>query len=377
MVKTIVIHRISSLIHKEILQIFRDPSSLLIAFILPAIFLVLCGYGMSLDIQNIKFGIVTEDTSPVAQSLVRSFTNSKYYTTQIGHVTTEFADKLTAGKIKGFLVIPQNFSKKLINQSEIIPIQLITDGSDPNTARLIQNYTQGVLQDWLIQTAHIKPSNKLPTLINIESRIWFNTELKSANTIVPGVIVIVMALVGTLLTSLVIAREWEHGTMESLMTTPTTIFEIIVGKVIPYFILGMFAMFLTVFASIIMFNLPFKGSFIWLIILSSAFMLNSLFLGLLISTIAKNQFVASIISLVSAFLPTVMLSGFLFEISSMPYPIRLISHLVPGRYFISGLRSLFLVGDLPELFVLNTLKMLLLTLIIFFITTKIIVKRLD
>jgi len=371
-----VLRRLKGLIYKETLQIFRDPSSLLIAFFLPAMFLVLYGYGLSLDIKDIKLGIVMEDTAPVAQSLVRSFMNSKYYDIHIGHSRKVFKDQLVAGKIKGILVIPQDFSKKLKNSKSIAPIQLITDGSDPNTASLIQNYTQGVWQNWLVQKSYIQ-QNQPYGLVNMIPRVWFNSELKSANSLIPGIIAIVMALVGTLLTSLVVAREWERGTMESMMATPVSIVEIILGKIIPYFILGMTSMVITVIAGILMFEVPFRGSVIWLLIMSSAFMFISLFLGLLISTVTKSQFLASMVSIVSAFLPTFMLSGFIFEITSMPKIIQFITAVIPAKYFISGIQTLFLAGDVPELFIANTFKMLLLGVIVFLIVAKKTVKRLD
>lgn len=373
----VVFHRLRGLIYKETLQIFRDPSSLLIAFFIPAMFLVLYGYGLSLDIKDIKLGIIMEDTAPGAQGLVRSFMNSEYYNIRIDHSRKVFEKQLIAGKIKGILVIPQDFSKKLQNQGDIAPIQLITDGSDPNTANLIQNYTRGVWQNWLIQESYIQPLNQPSGQINMISRVWFNPELKSTNFIIPGIIAIVMALVGTLLTSLVLAREWERGTMEALMATPVTIVEIILAKIIPYFILGMISMVMTLIAGILLFEVPFRGSIFWLLIMSSVFMFISLFLGLLISTLSKSQFVAFMTSLLVAFLPTFILSGFLFEISSMPKIIQLISTLIPSRYFVSGIQTLFLCGDVPELFITNSLKMLIIGIIVFLITAKVTVKRLD
>ena len=373
----VILRRLRGLIYKETLQIFRDPSSLLIAFFIPVMFLFLYGYGLSLDIKDIKLGIVMEDTAPRAQSLVRSFMNSRYYDVSIDHSKKVFEKQLIAGKIKGILVIPQDFSKKLQNEEDIAPIQLITDGSDPNTANLIQNYTRGVWQNWLIQESHNRPQNQPIGQINMISRVWFNSELKSTNFIIPGIIAIVMALVGTLLTSLVLAREWERGTMEALMATPVTIVEIILGKIIPYFILGMISMALTVIAGILLFEVPFRGSVFWLLIMSSVFMFISLFLGLLISTVTKSQFVAFMTSLIVAFLPTFILSGFLFEISSMPEIIQLISVLIPARYFVLGIQTLFLAGNVPEVFIPDTLKMIAFGIIVFLITAKVTVKRLD
>lgn len=373
----VVLRRLKGLIYKETLQIFRDPSSLLIAFFLPIMFLVLYGYGLSFDIKEIKLGIVMEDTAPEAQSLVKSFMNSRFYNIHISHNRKIFEDELIAGDIKGILLIPQNFSEKLKNRSTVSPVQLITDGSDPNTANLIQNYTLGVWQNWLIQESYIQQQSHFQGLVNMISRVWFNAELKSTNSLIPGIITIVMALVGTLLTSLVVAREWERGTMESIMATPVSIGEIIIGKIVPYFILGMLSMIMATIIGILLFDVPFRGSIIWLLIMSAVFMFISLFLGLLISTVTKSQFLASIISIISAFLPTLMLSGFIFEITSMPDIIQVITYVIPARYFISGVQTLFLAGNVPALFIPNTLKMLLMGIIVFLITLKLTVKRLD
>jgi ABC-2 type transport system permease protein len=373
----IAMRRLKGLMVKETLQIFRDPSSLLIAFILPAMFLVLYGNGLSLDLKDIKFGIAVEDSAPKAQNLVRSFENSKYYDIRTAKSSEIFKKEVTEGNIRGFLVIPQDFSKKFKSMDETAEVQIVTDGSDTNTANLVENYTKGVWQNWLIQEYYTSGKSPISVPISIEPRVWFNPELKSANSIIPGIIAIVMALVGTLLTSLVVAREWERGTMEAIMATPVRISEIITGKVIPYFILGMISMLLTVMAGVFMYDIPFRGSILWLLIMSSVFMLISLFLGLLISTSARNQFVASMISMLVSFLPTFILSGFLFEISSMPKIVQLLSIFIPARYFISGIQTLFLAGDVPELFIPNTLKMLLFCIVVYFITVKSTVKRLD
>jgi len=373
----IILRRLKGLIYKETKQIFRDPSSLLIAFVIPAVFLFLYGFGLSLDIKDIKIGIVMEDTSPEAQSFVRSFINSKYYDVRIDYKRNSFEKQLIAGEIKSILVIPQDFSQKLNSKDNIAPVQLITDGSDPNTATLVQNYTQSLWQNWLLQRSYDQGFVKTSGSISLDPRIWFNPQLESSNTFVPGIIAIVMALVGTLLTSLVVAREWERGTMESLIATPVSIVEIILAKIIPYFILGIISMILTVIASILLFSIPFRGSIFWLLISGSLFMFVSLGLGLLISTVSKNQFVASQISIFSAFLPTFILSGFIFEISSMPYIVRLITNVIPAKYFIDNIRTTFLVGTVPDLFIPNVIIMFIIGVAIFIITASITVGRLD
>jgi len=374
--KAVVIKRLKGLIIKETFQIFRDPSSLMIAFLLPTMLLFLYGFGLSLDIQKLKIGIVMEDTGVEVQSLVKSYTNSKYFDVKTSTDRHVFKKQLTSGEINGIIVIPQDFSKSLKKENDTPKIQIITDGSDPNTANFVQNYATGAWSNWQSQKA-VTDKQKTQQLISSRPRFWFNPELESRRFLVPGSLGIILSISGTLLTSLVIAREWERGTMEALMSTPVSIFEILAGKIVPYFILGMISAYVLVFVSILLFDLPFKASFLMLSLTCCVFLFSALGLGLFISSIAKNQFVAAQISLFVGLLPAFLLSGFLFEIASMPKPMQIITMLIPARHFVSNMQTLFLTGDVPALLFPNIFKMFLIGLFLFLITAKKTVKRLD
>ena len=368
--------RLKALIIKEFHQIIRDPSSILITIVLPAILLFIYGYGVSLDYKHLKIGLVMEDTTPDAQSFAKSLTHSIYFDVDISSTRKAFESKISDGTLKGIVVIPSYFSTFRQNPSQIAPIQVIADGINPNTASFVQNYVAAAFQNWLIQESI---SSDWPKSLRIspEIRFWFNESLDSRHFLLPGSLAIIMTLIGTLLTSLVIAREWERGTMEALMATPVTIIEIVFGKLISYFVLGMISFILSTFLTIFLFNVPFRGSFFILCITAGVFLLTALGLGLLISTLCKNQFTASQAALNAAFLPAFMLSGFVFEIASMPYPIRLITYLMPAKYFVSCLQTLFLAGNIRSLIIYNKMEMLLIELILYAITAKKTVKRLD
>ncbi len=372
----VVLKRLKGLMIKETFQIFRDPSSLMIAFLLPTMLLFLYGFGLSLDIQKLKIGIIMEDTGVEVQSLVKSYTNSKYFDVRTSTDRHVFKKQLTSGEINGIIVIPQDFSKSLKKENDTPKIQIITDGSDPNTANFVQNYATGAWSNWQSQKA-VTDKQKTKQLISSRPRFWFNPELESKRFLVPGSLGIILSISGTLLTSLVIAREWERGTMEALMSTPVSIFEILAGKIIPYFILGMISAYVLIFVSILLFDLPFKASFLMLSLTCGVFLFSALGLGLFISSIAKNQFVAAQISLFVGLLPAFLLSGFLFEIASMPKPMQIITMLIPARHFVSNMQTLFLTGDVPALLFPNIFKMFLIGLFLFVITAKKTVKRLD
>jgi ABC-2 type transport system permease protein len=370
------LRRLKALIVKEFYQIIRDPSSILISVILPTLLIFLYGFGVSLDIDHLKIGLVLEDTAPDAQSLAKSLTDSRYFDVKIDRNRRQFNEDIVRGSIRGIVVIPSYFSAFRQKAPNIAPIQVIADGSETNTANFVQNYVQGAYQNWLQQEAISSHVQALP-LAALQPRFWYNEELESRNFLIPGSLAIIMSLIGTLLTALVVAREWERGTMEALMSTPVGIVELIIGKLTPYFILGMLSMTLCVLFSVFVYQIPFRGSWIVLGIVSATFLLPALALGLLISTLSKNQFVASQIALVSAFLPSFILSGFIFEIASMPFPIRLITYLLPARYFVSCLQTLFLVGNVWPLLIYNTMIMLIMGLIICAITALKTAKRLD
>jgi ABC-2 type transport system permease protein len=368
--------RLKGLLIKEFYQIIRDPSNILIAFVLPSLLLFIYSFGVSLDYKHLKIGVILEDQTEDAVSLFHSFSNSEYFDVQRGKSLAEFEEQLIAGTIRGIVVIPSYFSLYRNEDVKPGPIQVISDGSDPNLANFVQNYAEGAYRTWL-EINRVEGGEKRRFQIAPQSRFWYNEELESQNFLIPGSIAIIMTLIGTLLTALVIAREWERGTMEALMATPVTVEQILLSKLIPYYLLGIGSMvFCVVFAKVLL-NVPFRGSYFVLYLVSSAFLFACLGSGLLISTLAKNQFVAYQGAVITGFLPAFMLSGFIFEISSMPKPIQVLTYFIPARYFVTSLQTLFLVGNVWDLLLKNMLAMLCFALLLFSITLRKTAKRLD
>jgi ABC-2 type transport system permease protein len=368
--------RLRALIVKEFYQIIRDPSSILISVFLPLLLLFLYEYGVSLDLDHLRVGLVLEDTAPDAQSFAKSLTDSRYFDVKIVRDRRELVDDIIKGSIRGMVVVPSYFSEYRYRTDVIAPIQVIADGSETNTANFVQNYVQGAFYNWLEQEGISSDLQGLP-LVNSQPRFWYNEDLESSHFLLSGSLAIIMTLIGALLTALVVAREWERGTMESMMSTTVGIVELIMGKIIPYFFLGMGSMVLSTVISVFVFDLPFRGSWWLLGLVSAVFLVTSLAFGLLISTLAKNQVVACQLSLIAGFLPAYILSGFIFEISSMPYPIQLITYIIPARYFVQCLQTLFLVGNVWDMIFLNMIPMILIGLVFFIIIANKTVKRLD
>ncbi|MDR6668469.1 ABC transporter permease [Rhizobium sp. 1399] len=366
------IRRFVALVRKESYQAIRDPSTILIAFVLPLILLFLFGYGVSLDTTRTRIGLVLEQATPLTQDLAASFQASRYFSVTVGRDRRMFKNDLVLGNVRGIVVIPADFTTDYAAGNHP-QIQVLVDGSDPNTANFVQNYAQGTVANWERQRQSETVAAGPP--ISIEQRFWFNPELTSRNFLVPGSIAIVMTLVGTLLTSLVVAREWERGTMEAMMATPVTSAELLAGKILPYFLLGLASMTLCVLLAVFLFGVPFRGSVAALYALSAAFLVPALGQGLLISTATKNQFLASQIALITAFLPAFLLSGFLFEINSMPAIIQWITIIVPARYLIPSLQTVFLAGDIWPMFARSIAVMLTIGGIMFVLAARSTRKR--
>jgi len=373
-----LIRRLRGLIRKEIAQVLRDPSSMLIAFFLPAVLLFLFGYGVSLDATKIRIGVVLEETKPEGLSLALAFQDSRFFDVKIGRDRREFDESLVAGDLRGMVVVPGDFSANFKKGGAEAAIQVIADGSEPNTASFVQNYVQGVYNNWLLQQSFdLGQTGKIVSPVTVEPRMWFNPELESRRFLLPGSIAVIMTIIGTLLTALVVAREWERGTMEALMATPVGIMELLIGKLTPYFLLGMISMAVCVLVSVTLFDLPLRGSPLVLVLVSAIFLITMLALGLLISTLARNQFVASQFALVIGFLPSYLLSGFVFEISSMPTPIQLLTKVIPARYFVSSLQTIFLAGDIRSVLLPNVIALLVIGSIFMILIARKTVKRLD
>jgi ABC-2 type transport system permease protein len=367
--------RLSALLVKESRQIWRDPSALATAFVMPVILLFLFGYGVSLDIEHVPIGVVTESDSPSAADFVGSLSDGRTFLSRRFVLATDGLAALQGGEIMALVRLPQDFAR-LVEGGETAPVQVLVDGVDANTAHVVQGYVSGALTTWLSWRRQTGQSVMAPPL-DPEPRIWFNPEVESRRFLVPGLIAIIMTVLGTLLTALVVAREWERGTMEALLATPMTRLEFLLSKTLPYFLLGMGGMAITVILARLLFHVPLRGSVLVLFAVAAFFMLSALGLGLLISTLARNQFIAGQVSIIAGYLPAFILSGFLFDLRSMPTAIRLISHLVGARYFVSVLQSLFLAGTLWSVIWPNMLWLLLLGGVLFAITARLTRQTLD
>lgn len=391
---SISMRRLLALVHKESLQIVRDPSTILIAFVLPVVLLFLYAYAVSLDIRNVHIGVVLESDSVRAQSLAAAFGGTRYFTVRPARDRREVEGELVSGHLKGYVVIPQDFEQRLVSNVPGPLVQVVTDGSQPNTANFVAGYAQGVITQWIssqgtsstsggtsgntsgavtAQAAGVQATGP----VTLQPRFWFNPEVESRRFLVPGAIAIVMTMIGTLLTALVVAREWERGTMEALLATPARIPEILIGKLLPYFVLGLIATLISALLAVFVFDVPLRGSWLTLLLLSSTFLVPALGQGLMISAITKNQFIAAQAALFSGFLPAFLLSGFLFEIDSMPLPIRIITHVVPARHFIASLQTVFLSGDVWAVMLPNMAAMLAIGAVFFTVARAKTRKSLD
>jgi ABC-2 type transport system permease protein len=367
--------RLRGMIRKESLQILRDPSSISIAFVMPVVLLFLFGYGVSLDAKHIPVGIVIEQPDTATQSLAGVFERSEFFSPQHFDAIQPAQQALDEHRIDGILWLRNNFADRLLSSNEA-PIGVIVNGVDSNQANITQGYLQGAWMVWLGQyaTSQGKP---LPMPVTLEQRVWFNAALSSRLFLVPGLIAIIMTLIGSLLTAMVVAREWERGTMEALLVTPLRRGEILAGKLIPYFVLGMGGMLFSTTLAVWQFDVPLRGS-LWLLVAASAlFMLVALAIGLLISILAKNQFVAGQVAIIVTFLPAFILSGFLFDINSMPTWIQYITHLIPARYYVAILQTLFLAGDVWPVVLANMGALLVLLLLFFMLVWRKFHKRLE
>jgi len=359
------VRRLVAIARKETYQIFRDPSTLLVAFVLPIVLLFLFAYAVSLDTRNVRIGVVLEADSESAQSLAAAFSGSRYFSVTPARDRREVEPLVIAGKLRGYVVIPQDFASRLQRGQTNALVQIVTDGTQPNTATFVANYAKGVVSNWAATQIPGAASS-----ITLQPRFWFNPEMESRRALIPGALSIIMTIIGTLLTALVVAREWERGTMEGIFSTPATVLEILLGKLLPYFCLGLAAISVSALLAVGVFGVPLRGSVLTLLLLASVFLIPALGQGLLISTIARNQFIAAQLALISGFLPAFLLSGFLFEIRSMPRAIQIITYVVPARYFNAGLQTVFLAGDVWPLLLPSMGAMLLIGAVLFVLVVR-------
>jgi len=337
------LRRAGCLIRKETRQIVRDPSSIAIGIVLPVVLILLFGYGVSLDVTEVPIALVVEDPSPAATELAASFQLSHYFNVQLVTSMPVAQQLMLARKIDGIVRIRPDFSRALSRGDA--EVQVLMHGVDANHARIVQSYAKGAINQWASRRT-AQGINVSSGPVTVQGRMWFNEANESRYFLIPGLIVLVMTLIGALLTALVMAREWERGTLEALFVTPVRTEEILLGKTVPYFALGLIGLILCLLAAKFLFHVPFRGSLTVLIGASMLYLLVALAIGLLISSAFKSQFVASQITILVTFMPAVMLSGFLFDLSSMPAAVRLITYVLPARYYVALLQTIFLAGDI-------------------------------
>lgn len=341
--------RLAAMARKELIQIWRDSRSLGIVLVMPLAMMLLFGYGVNLDMKHIPVCVFDREGSQQSQDLLKRFQSSEYF--DVVRVVDNYPALVSAidsDQARVALVVPHDFSERL-RTGETASVQAIVDSTDDNTANLAIGYTQAVVSgfseqvqvDWLRQQGRPQPN---PPIV-VDARTWFNEDLESKAFIVPGVLALVMSVIGAFLTSLTIAREWERGTMEQLVSTPVTPLEIMLGKLAPYFVIGMVNTAVCAAVGIWWFQVPFRGSLLTLLASSALFMVAVLGLGFVISVVGKSQLAASQMALVATFLPAFLLSGFLFSIDQMPAVIRAITHVIPARYFVTILKNVFLKGS--------------------------------
>jgi len=367
--------RLRGLIRKEFLQIVRDPSSLAIAFVMPVLLLLLFGYGVSLDAEHVPIALVVEQPSADTASFTGAFQHSRYFLPVILRDMRTAEQALMARRVDGIVHLRADFGRR-VRSRDGAAIQVIVNGVDANNARLINGYLQGVWANWLAREGNARAVATAGP-IQLEQRVWFNSELRSRNFLVPGLIAVIMTLIGALLTAMVMAREWERGTMEALLVTPVAMREVLVGKLVPYFVLGMGGMGLSVTMAVWLFEVPLRGSLLVLLLASSLFLLAALGMGLLISIVAKNQFVAGQVAIIVTFLPAFILSGFIFDVGSMPRVVQWITHLIAARYFVAILQTVFLAGNVWSVIVPHAAALIVMAAVFLGLSRRRARKRLE
>jgi ABC-2 type transport system permease protein len=342
------LRRTKAIARKETIQILRDPRSLIMGIAIPIMLLLLFGFALTFDVDQVETVVLDRDRTQLSGDFVDRFGSSHYFKIK-DYVSSEEAlqKMIDAGKAQMGIVIPHDFSKR-INEEGVIPVQIILDGYDSNTANIIQGYAAGLVQLFsleLFRKPQYRQSVKrnLPS-VDAQTRVWFNTDLESKNAIVPGLIAVIMMVIGALLTSLTIAREWERGTMEQLISTPIKNTELILGKLSPYFIIGFLDVSISVILGQFVFKIPLRGNPLLVFGASSIFLIGALGLGFLISVVARSQFLATQMAMVITFLPAFLLSGFISPISQMPKAIQIVTYLIPARYFVAILKGIYMKG---------------------------------
>lgn len=336
--------RLWALVKKEFIHIIRDPRSLAMAFLMPLILLILFGYAITMDIKTLNLAVYDQDKSAASRNYLEGFPASSYFSVVAAAEShAEVRALLDQGRVHLALVIPRHFARDL-EQGRTTKVQLLADGSDANTATIALGYAEAVTNRF--STARL--GSKIELAVDNRLRVWYNPELKSRWFIIPGLIAVIMTVITALLTSLTVSREWESGTMEQLIATPVQPIELFLGKMAPYFVIGVLDVLFSVAMGVWVFDVPLRGSFLFLLGVTTMFLIGGLSLGIMVSTIAKSQLVASQLAMVVTFLPAFLLSGFLYSIDNMPRFLQVVTHVVQARYFVEVLKNIFLKASPPS-----------------------------
>jgi ABC-2 type transport system permease protein len=342
------LRRLLAIARKEAIHIRRDPRSLGLAIGIPMLMIVLFGYALTLDVNHVPLVAWDQSNTPDSRDYVARFTASRYFDFQGAIPDYPTLERMIDTRRAYLaLVIPPDFSSEL-QAGRAAPVQAIIDGSDSNTAAIVLGYAQGITMAFNQRIALEQVRRAVGAVpaaaLDLRVRVWFNADLESKNFIIPGLIAVIMGLIAALLTSLTIAREWERGTMEQLISTPVKAPELILGKLVPYFVIGMLDVLIAVLMAVFLFDVPLRGSVVLLFATASVFIVGTLAQGMLISILARQQLLASQLAMISTFLPAFLLSGFMFAIANMPPPVQAITYIVPARYFVALVKGIYLRG---------------------------------
>jgi len=340
--------RVWAITRKEFVHVVRDPRSLGMAIAIPLLLLALFGFALTLDVDHVPMVVWDQSGSPASRDLISQFSASRYFNI-LAPVRTypEIERAIDSGRALVALIIPVDFAGQL-EAGRNVPVQMIVDGSDANTATIAMGYARGVgfiySQRMAIREVQRMAGATLAMPIEVRPRVWFNSDMESRNYIIPGLIAVIMLVIAALLTSLTIAREWERGTMEQLLSTPVSGPELILGKLLPYFVIGMLDVLLAVLMGEFVFHIPLRGNIALLFAMAAIFLVGALSLGMLISIVTKSQLLASQLAMVLTFLPSFLLSGFMFSVDNMSRPLQIVSYLIPARYFVALLKGIYMKG---------------------------------
>jgi ABC-2 type transport system permease protein len=342
------IQRIRAVSRKEFLHLIRDPRSLGLGIVIPMLMLILFGFALTMDVSNVPVVVWDQNGTDLSRQLIGRFEGSRYFSVRLhvdGYDQVERA--IDQGKVLVGLIIPYDFSRQ-VETGHTAPVQLLLDGSDSNTANTASNYAVSVIDSFSRQISvnrvHIQGKNAPVTPIDFRARVWFNPDLESRNYLIPGLIAVIMMVIAGMLTSLTVAKEWDTGTMEQLISTPVKVPELIIGKLVPYFCIAMFDVLLAVLMGEFLFHIPLRGNVLLVFLVAAIFLCGALGMGITISIVTRTQLLASQLAMMATFLPTFLLSGFAFDIANMPRAIQVVSYVIPAKYFITFLKGVYLKG---------------------------------